>query len=74
MPRFRRRSLISSLSTITVTDIMLQNRQSIHRLPIRPRHQMPVNIHGDINARMPELLLDVGKQFPFLDEQRRECA
>lgn len=35
---------------------------------------MPIGIHGDLDAGMPELLLDVGQGFPILDEQGRECV
>ena len=39
---------------------------------IRPRNQMPVRVDGDLDRRVPELLLHVDDRFALLQQQRRE--
>ena len=50
----------------------LLSRQSVHHLPVRPRYQVPVYIHGHLDTGMPELLLDVSQRVPGLNEQAGE--
>ena len=46
--------------------------QTVHRFPVCPGLQVPVYVHGDLDGRVPHLLLDVGQRFPVGEKGRRE--
>ena len=46
--------------------------ESIHETSVSIREQVPVGIHGHVNGRMPELLLNVLRMRPLLDQLRRK--
>src|SRR5215472_1484601 len=46
--------------------------ESVNRLLIPARNQMPVEIHGHLNRRMAHLLLDVDRTLPLLEQERRK--
>jgi hypothetical protein len=47
---------------------------TIDSAAIRARDQVPVRVHRDLNALVPELFLDIDDALPVLQQQRRECV
>ena len=45
--------------------------QAVNRRPIGPGDQVSVDIHRDLHTGVAELLLDIGKRLPLLDEETR---
>jgi hypothetical protein len=46
--------------------------QTVHRLTVRARYQVPIGVHGDLYGVVPHLIPHVGEGLPVPDEPRRE--
>lgn len=44
--------------------------EAVHRLPIRPRDEVSVDIDRDLDGMVSHLLLDVGEALPVGDQER----
>jgi hypothetical protein len=49
-------------------------RQAIDGAPVGPGYEVPVEVDGDLDRRVAELLLHVGERFATLDQQRGVCV
>lgn len=45
--------------------------QPIYRLPVGPRDQVAVGVHGDPNRMVPKLVPNVGEALPVLNQEAR---
>src|SRR5262245_16658619 len=51
---------------------VFQPIQPVHRCLIPAWHEMPVGVHGDLDATVPHLLFDVGQRLAVLDQEAGE--